>query len=201
MNTQTTRLPERGANQGGFVLITSLIFLAVVTLLAVAAINNSTLQEKIAANTRARETAEQYANAALRAGEAVLSTAAFASYQAAGSTVTLSQSGLPSTVKIWRQSQIPTENGNTVDNPEDFLNENVWDDSAPIQYTPDYNNDPSDDTAVAEYFIEELGGCYQTNLNPDACASGSGVVIYRITARAIQGSAAVVTQSTFAKYY
>lgn len=195
MNTQTTRLPERGANQGGFVLITSLIFLAVVTLLAVAAINDSTLQEKIAANTRARETAEQYANAALRAGEAVLSTAAFDSYQAAGSTVTLSQSGLPSTVKIWRQSQVPTESGNTVDGPEDFLNENVWDDSAPIQYKPD-------GTAVAaEYFIEELGGCYQTNLNPDACASGSGVVIYRITARAIQGSAAVVTQSTFAKYY
>lgn len=189
MNTQS--------EQCGFVLITSLIFLVVVTLLAVSAINRSTLQEKIAANTRAREIAEEHANAALRAGEAVLRTAAFDTYRPAGTIVDLDknpQAGIPDSIHIWVQNAIPGTDTNTA---QDFLKESVWNNSNPIQY--DMSSAP--DGVETKYFIEELTGCYQTNLDPDACATGDGVVMYRITARAKQGHATVVTQSTFAKYY
>lgn len=191
-------------NESGFVLVTSLIFLVVVTLLAVAAINRSTLQEKIATNTRARETAQQHANAALRAGEAVLATDAFDAYLPPndGTPVDLvedTQAGIPDSIHIWYEENIPiaSTGGAKVQKAENYLIDTVWDDDAqgPVKYKDTNGN------VLARYYIEELAGCYQTNLNPDACATGSGVVMYRITARATEGTATVVTQSTFAKYY
>lgn len=189
-------------NQRGFVLVTSLIFLVVVTLLAVAAINRSTLQEKIATNTRARETAEQHANAALREAEALLTTAAFETYQQAGKDVSVTAGGgeqaTSQTVHVWYQGNIPVSDssGSTIDTADEFLAASVWadDGSAPIKYKA------TDGSTLARYYIEELAGCYQADLDPDACATGR-VVIYRITARAQYGKATVVTQSTFEKYY
>lgn len=55
--------------QGGFILATSLIFLVVITLLAVSAINSSTLQARMAANQREKSRALNAANSALRYAE------------------------------------------------------------------------------------------------------------------------------------
>lgn len=196
---------NRPNHQRGFVLITSLIFLVVVTLLAVSAINNSTLQEKIAANMRAQKTAELHANAALREAEALLASAQdFETYHPVGKTVTVDPipSGLetkgPIKVHVWQQGGMlisPTTNSTLA---EKFVNPNTWTEHTPTEYTITAV-DGSDDT-LAHYYIEELDGCYQADLNPDACATGR-VVIYRITARAQYGKATVVTQSTFEKYY
>jgi len=54
------------SRQGGFVLITSVIFLIVMTLLAVTAIRRSTLGEKLSNNMREQNLAFQAAEVALR---------------------------------------------------------------------------------------------------------------------------------------
>ncbi|AJE14262.1 MAG: PilX N-terminal domain-containing pilus assembly protein [Pseudomonadota bacterium] len=59
----------RNKAQSGSALIISLIFLLVLTMIGVASIQDSTLQERMAGNERDRNIAFQAAEAALRAGE------------------------------------------------------------------------------------------------------------------------------------
>lgn len=61
--------------QRGIALVMGLIFLAVLTLLSVAAMRGTLLEERMAGNSRDRDLAFQSAELALRAGEAVLSGA------------------------------------------------------------------------------------------------------------------------------
>lgn len=58
--------------QAGVALITGLIFMVVLTLLALAAMRTTTLEERMSGNARDRDMAFQSAEAALRAGEQVL---------------------------------------------------------------------------------------------------------------------------------
>lgn len=58
--------------QNGFVLVVSMIFLVVMTLLAISAIKKSTLDEKIASNLRAQNASFQAAEKALRFCERAL---------------------------------------------------------------------------------------------------------------------------------
>jgi type IV pilus assembly protein PilX len=60
--------------QSGMALIISLIILLSMTLLGLAAVQNTTLEERMAGNTRAENLALQAAEAALRDGEAWLSS-------------------------------------------------------------------------------------------------------------------------------
>jgi Tfp pilus assembly protein PilX len=60
--------------QHGMVLIVSLVILLSMTLLALAAIQNTTLEERMAGNTRAENIALQSAEGALRSAEALIST-------------------------------------------------------------------------------------------------------------------------------
>lgn len=61
--------------QAGVALLTGLIFMVVLTLLALAAMRTTTLEERMAGNARDRDMAFQSAEAALRAGEQVVSGA------------------------------------------------------------------------------------------------------------------------------
>jgi len=61
-----------GRRQGGMALIVSLIILLSMTLLGLASIQNTTLEEKMAGSVRAENMAFQAAEAALRQGEAWL---------------------------------------------------------------------------------------------------------------------------------
>ena len=67
-----TMLLRQGAGQRGMVLITSLIILLVLTLLGLASIQNTSMEERMAGNLRAENVAFQAAEAALRAGEACM---------------------------------------------------------------------------------------------------------------------------------
>ena len=58
--------------QSGMVLMVSLIFMVLLTLLAVSAMHGTILQERMAGNTRDRMLAFQAAETALRAGDALL---------------------------------------------------------------------------------------------------------------------------------
>lgn len=58
--------------QAGVALITGLIFLVMLTLIAVTAMQSTTLEERMAGNSRSRDAAFQGAEAAVRAAEAIL---------------------------------------------------------------------------------------------------------------------------------
>src|SRR5699024_518408 len=60
--------------EGGFILITSLIFLVVLVLLAVSAVNSSALQTRMAGNQQARLDAFNLADSAVRYVEDVLAS-------------------------------------------------------------------------------------------------------------------------------
>lgn len=186
----------------GFVLITSLIFLVVVTLLAVSAMNSSTLQEKMASNVRERTRAQQIADAALRQGELLLTDSAFDTYQPRGKQVALNGDAGADTLKIWFPGGMLKDGEDGQDQENDataFLDDEIWDGDTPTGPMP-YTL--YDDVAAAEYYVEDYD-FIPRNLNPDTAAVGDGAVLYRITARAHgkDPSAVAVTQSKFEKYY
>lgn len=80
MITYYIRQPVRACttlrcNQRGVTLVVSLIFLLLLTILGITAMNTSTLQEKMSGNLRDQDMALQAAESALRGGETALRTA------------------------------------------------------------------------------------------------------------------------------
>ena len=66
--------------QAGVALMTGLIFLVMLTLIALAAMQSTTLEERMAGNARSRDLAFQGGEAAVRAGEVVLSAASLPAF-------------------------------------------------------------------------------------------------------------------------
>ncbi len=199
MQRTATPAPDRG-----FVLISSLIFLVVVTLLAVTAMNSSILQETMASNVREKSRAQQAADAALRQGELLLEDAAFDTYQAPGSIVALEDEDEldggedTSAVRVWFPRGMLGSNENDDHDDDDtaaFLDSTLWDNRA-MEYTL------GDDLETIQYYVEDHD-FIPRDLNPDTAAVADGGVIYRITARA-EGenpAAVAVTQSLYEKNY
>ncbi len=73
MRTSRSNIGQQ--HQAGVALITGLIFLVMLTLLAITAMQSTTLEERMAGNSRSRDLAFQGAEAAVRAAEVVLSGA------------------------------------------------------------------------------------------------------------------------------
>lgn len=71
MKTRRRPFPT-SARQSGVALITGLVLMVVLTLITVAALRTTTLEELMARNARDRDLAFQAAEAALRAGETEL---------------------------------------------------------------------------------------------------------------------------------
>ena len=69
MKTLHRPLVTAGRRQTGVALITGLIFMVILTLIVIAAMRTTTLEELMARNARDRDLAFQAAEAALRAGE------------------------------------------------------------------------------------------------------------------------------------
>ncbi|MGV6397566.1 pilus assembly PilX family protein [Pseudomonas caspiana] len=69
MSTHRRSLPS---SQKGMVLVVSLIFLLLLTLLGVSAMQNATMQEKMAGSVMVRNQSFQFAEAALRLGESAI---------------------------------------------------------------------------------------------------------------------------------
>lgn len=101
MNTRTQYpvCTERGA-----ALITGLIFMVVLTLLAMAAMRTTLLEEKMAGNARDVDLAFQAAEAALRAGEQVLNGASLPVFAASGAYLTSSGVNTRGTDTYWLQT-------------------------------------------------------------------------------------------------
>lgn len=196
-------------------LITGLIFLLVVTLLALSTMGSTTLQEKMASNLREQSRALEGADAALRDGEARL--AGFIEYKPIGDnynydpTPDLSDNGDNLSWHLWRQNGPlakakagtgffdPVVWGLAADGS--VLKKNPKNAPRPSTYSP-----PFDGSLVSkpQLYIEETNNVLPDDLNPDTAARARGlVVIYRITGRAEGGhpSAVAITQSQYLKRY
>jgi len=186
--------PQHTKDQSGFVLVTSLIFLVVITLLAVSAINSSTLQERMASNLRDKSLSRQAADAGLRQGELRLNDSIFDIYRPSGDCYAGDCSKAGKGIRIWGEKSMLAD----ADKPTAFLDASIWDQTGAIDYQP------GDDMPPVSFFIEEMRSNFQPrDLNPDTAAKADGGVIYRVTARS-QGrnpAAVAVTQSLYEKRY
>lgn len=96
------------AAQNGVALITGLIFLVLLTIIGVTAMQTTMLEEKMAGNLRDENLAFQAAEAALRAGESYLQGAAVGPFLTVKNAAGLYQPALSSTTEWWETSDIWT---------------------------------------------------------------------------------------------
>lgn len=90
--------------QRGAALITGLIFMVVLTLISMAALRGTILEEKMAGNARDVDLAFQAAEAALRAGEQVLNGATLPSFGTTGAYLTSSGNSTRGYDSYWTQT-------------------------------------------------------------------------------------------------
>jgi len=203
MNRISNPLPRHASR--GFVLITSLIFLVVITLLAVSALNSSTLQERMSSNLREKSRARQAADAGLRHTELQLASSGFdtlPSFYDCGPSANNSDSNAGSAIRVCRESSMLKLDGSSSSAAyKTFLDNAVWDNPA-VTIDSDSGDDVGDEKV--EFFVEAMQYQFNgTDLNPDRAAVGDGGVYYRITARAHgeNPAATAVTQSIYEKNY
>lgn len=164
--------------QGGAALIISLIFLVLLTLIAVTAMQGTILQERMAGNTQNRMLAFQAAEAALNAGAA-----------------SLAASSLPNGTGYYMNvSSLPSANYTS---SQDWVTTFPWGTGAAT-----YNGTLQNVVQPPRFVVERL-----TNTFPSGCSSGSNPIpktvtpagYYRITARGVGGTtnAAVILQEIY----
>lgn len=162
--------------QSGAVLFAALIIFAVVTVIGVAAIQTTTLEEKMAGNLRDQTLAFQAAEAALRAGESWLDA---------------------QTTEAVPQASCSSGCGTMVyrTNAYDVLSNALWETASVRTYAGTLQKVKT----VPKYLIE-----YHSFV-PDSLVVGrpsTGRVAYRLTARGTGGSdaARAVLQATYLKF-
>lgn len=168
--------------QRGAVLVVALIFLVVMTMLILASIRGTVMQERMASNLYDRSLAFQAAEAALREGERfVLATP-------------------PKPVAIGCDSSGNCNRPEPSDAP-------VWQVKANWDKAHNAAVDIGDLAVAPQYLVElladdmpEVNLCESTAINPDApCYGGPEGLRYRITARSGEaGRAVVILQSVYA---
>ncbi|MDT0635403.1 pilus assembly PilX family protein [Spectribacter hydrogenooxidans] len=199
--------------QQGFVLITGMIFLIVITLLALSTMGSTTLQERMTSNQRERFRSLQAADAALRDGERRLGQ--FATYPEAGRDHTYDPTPADTETndtKIWRLWAEDAPLAGVEAGINGFLADAPWDDAnqadEPEPIT--FHFYQADDVEAADLGLVALPRIYieevafrADNLDPDTAARGSGATQYRVTGRAQGGNpgATSVTQSIYQKRY
>jgi type IV pilus assembly protein PilX len=173
--------------QRGAVLIVALIFLLVMTMLILASVRGTVMQERMAGNLYDRSLAFQAAETALRAGET------FVELNAPKPTGTACESGTcgkpdPDAEPVWKDA----------DN---------WEDAHSAEDGHDHAIQVGDLPVPPQFLVElladdmpEVNICESTAIDPDApCFAGPQGLRYRITARSGEsGRAVVVLQSIYA---
>lgn len=162
--------------QSGAVLIVSLLILILLTMLGLTAIQASTVQERIAGNTRSLDLAFQAAEAGLRAGETRLSGASVP--LTTGSVVGWYHWSLAA-APAWRTPALWDSNGNV----DVVLGA---DDGWSVARAP-------------EYAVEELPPLPDVGGSLDGSAPISEDVMYRVSARGFGGNTNtfVILQTTY----
>lgn len=208
------RFPQH-ARQRGAVLLVALIFLVLLTLLAIGASSGSLLQQRMVAATRSAQLATMSADTALRGAEwNIWSTASVI-----GGHLTCYSGSIDATTGCVRYDPASPLYGATGDVTAFRTGNNKWLSlTGPITYKgpgggTDYTNQPSYLTAnIAEnpqYLIEDMGRVLPPGSGPQHESGDTGpmnggpghidIHIFRITARATGGNKNTVrvVQSTF----
>lgn len=167
--------------QQGVVLIVSLVLLLVLTVLGIAAIQSTSLEERMAGNQRAHQLAFEAAEAALRQGEQALNGLA----------------SLPpfdgSVLGYYPNST--DASGNPLTAGADWQN---WNWTKSIAYTGALGIG-GNTGATASYYIEVYKYAPGAGQSLDASAPVAGQQLYAITARGVSpdGKSVVILQSTY----
>ena len=158
--------------QQGMVLVICLIMLLLLTLSGLAAMQGSTLQEKMAGNSRDSEQAFLAAEAALRGGEAFMASAS-------GASATFNITGTAGLYDV-ATSGVPVDWQTATAN---------WRNSATL----------SGVATTPKYLVERLPEVTNKGLSLEADQPLSTMIIYRITASAVgqTTTSRAVLQSTF----
>jgi type IV pilus assembly protein PilX len=169
--------------QAGMALVMALMFLLILTILGVAAMGTSSLQEKMAGNSKDRNLAFQAAETALINGEQRIGNAIIVTAVVADASV--------ATDGLWKPSSTSTP---------------VWDDSATWSGSDFFT--VAGLTKVAsdpKYIIEDLGQIEDKggSLSLPQNYKSTGSNLFRITARAVGGTSSSVSivQSTYEKRF
>lgn len=170
MHTMDLRMKLDPTSQKGVALITGLIFMVVLTLLVVAAMRTTILEEKMAGNTKDVNLAFQASEAALRAGEKVLNGASLPAFTSTGPYLT-----------------VGTRDDTYWQSTHDWATKSVV-----------YATVPSGVAAAPRFVIEELAAVPNPGFSKKAGPlSESGY--YKVTARGVGANAntVVIVQSTY----
>lgn len=147
-------------------LITGLIFMVVLTLLALAAMRTTTLEERMSGNARDRDMAFQAAEAALRAGGQVVS----------GATLPAFALGTPYTPRIAAGTL-----------------QTYWQNTHPWEATQSVTAwQPAGTSAAPRYVIEEMSVAAGGGGGSLAIGALQDEGVYRVTARGVGNSADTV---------
>jgi type IV pilus assembly protein PilX len=174
--------------QRGVVLIVALIFLVVMTMLILASIRGTVMQERMASNLYDRSLAFQAAEAALREGERFVLES---TPKPAGPGCDTSGNCIepdPDEIPTW-QDEDNWANAHSVEDAHDHVIE-IGDLPVPPQFLVELLADD----------MPEVNLCASTAIDPDApCYGGPEGLRYRITARSGEaGRAVVILQSVYA---
>lgn len=170
-----TNYSHLNSSQRGATLIVALILLLILTLVGVAGMQDTTLQEKMVGNMRDRNLAFQAAEASLRAGEKYLQAATVPAFNNSGGLINSSYTGL------------------SAGDPA------FWDSYPWASNSRAYSTTFSELTAAPRYVVEEV----PTKMSPIGESMKFGILkeikSYRVTARASGGTtdAVVILQSTY----
>lgn len=176
------------ARERGAILFLALILLLVMTVLILASVRGTALQERMAANLYDRSLAFQAAEAALREGERWVRENR--PKLAAGTCDSSGSCGRPDP-----------------DDPPVWENDDVWKNAHDVGDEHGHVIEVGDLPVAPQFIVElladnmpEVNVCESTAIDPDApCYSGPEGLRYRITARSGEpGRAVVVLQSVYA---
>ncbi len=169
MNRFSTQQTQHGA-----VLIVSLIILLVLTILGVVSMQNTTLEERMAGNTRDQQLAFDAAEAALRAGEQQLQAPNLPAFDGSGYYYQQDNS-------LWTKATTWSTTGSY----------GVYDAKSLTAFGNLLSANP-------EYYLEQMPSTSGAGGSSEAGVAYD-VGVYRVTARGIGGSpnAVVILQSTF----
>lgn len=177
---QSSAIPQ---GEQGFVLVVALILLLILTLLGLASIQSTSLEEKMAGNQRQQALAFQAAEAALRQGESSL----------------VGSASLPpfnGGVLGYYNYPIDPSTGSAMMAGSDWQ---TWNWSNAIGISSNQLGSGGNSGATAQYYIEPFIYVPTSGQSLDASAPIPGQQIYAITARGVSpdGKAIVILQSTY----
>ena len=170
-------------HQRGATLIVALVLLMILTMIGVAGMQDTTLQEKMVGNMRDRNLAFQAAEAALRGGEKYLQAATLPAFNNAGGLIN-------------KTYVIPTLNTPLRAGDPAFWDSYPWEaNSRAYSSTSTY----SELSAAPRYVVEEVPTVFSTPGESMKFGALKDIKSYRVTAKAVGGTtdAVVILQSTY----